>query len=378
MRLMATERNMIRRRKFLSATAGAGVSFAFGFPCALAGDNASAGAADARFVSAARVDGTDGGAIWSTEGLGEFTLPARAHAAARLRNGDRTIMVGRRPGSFAAFFDTGTPDNIQLVAPIAAHRFAGHAVANETHFFTGELHGESALGRIVLRDPVSGSPLESWDAGGIEPHELLLADSGARLVVALGGLAEDASVKGPATNVGQIESAIVELDAKTGRVLHRHVLAEEFSSLSLRHMALSPDGHTIAFGIQDQDFSELKPLVGLLRVGQGIEFLELPGDDPGAMRFYIGSVAIDSSGRFLAATSPRGGVVALWSLSTGNYIGRVSLPDVCGLAADAEAEFFWVSSGLGDVALLRAHEAGLAFEARWHTKTQFDNHLTIL
>jgi len=375
---MATEQNMIRRRKFLGTTAGAGASFALGISGALAGDIARAGAAQTRLVCAARVDGADGGAIWSAEGLGEFTLPARAHAAARLRDSDRTILVGRRPGSFAALFDSGAPDNIQLVAPIAAHRFAGHAAADGTRFFTGELHGETALGRIVLRDPGSGAPLGDWDAGGIEPHELLFADGGARLVVALGGIAEDSSVKGPATNVGRIESAIVELDAKTGRVLHRHVLAEELSSLSMRHMALAPDGQTIAFGIQDQDFSELRPLVGLLRLGQGIEFLELPNDDPGAMRFYVGSVAIDSSGRFLVATSPRGGTVTLWSLSSGAYIGRLALPDVCGLAAASEAEHFWVSSGLGEVARLRASETGLAFEARWHTDTQFDNHLTIL
>jgi hypothetical protein len=378
MRSMATERNMMRRRKFLGGVAGTGAGFAFGIPGALAGDNARAGAADARLLSAARVDGANGGAIWSDEGLGEFTLPARAHAAERLRDSTRAILVGRRPGNFAALFDSGAPDNIQLVAPIAAHRFAGHAAANETRFFTGELHSETALGRIVLRDRASGAPLSDWDAGGIEPHELLLADGGARLVVALGGIAEDSSVKGPAANVGQIESAIVELDAKTGRVLQRHVLAEEFSSLSLRHMALSPDGQTVAFGIQDQDVSELRPLVGLLRVGRGIEFLELPSDDPGAMRFYIGSVAIDTSGRFLVATSPRGGTVALWSLSSGAYLGRLAMPDVCGLAADSEGKHFWVSSGLGEIARLVASETGLTFEARWHTDTQFDNHLTVL
>ncbi len=52
--------------------------------------------------------------------------------------------------------------------------------------------------------------------------------------------------------------------------------------------------------------------------------------------------------------------------------------DVCGLAADSEAELFWVSSGLGDVAVLRASTSGFTFEARWHCDAQFDNHLTIV
>ena len=375
---MATERNMIRRRKFLAGTAGAGASLAVGLPRALARGPERASAPHARLITAARVDGADCGAVWSPEGLNDFTLPARAHAAAKIPGAEKFLLVGRRPGNFAALFDSTAPDTINLLAPLAEHRFAGHAATTESLFLTGELHAQTAAGRIVLRDTVSGMAVNSWDAGGIEPHELLVADHGARLIVALGGIAQDVSVRGPAMNAGQIESAIAEFDVKTGRLLHRHVLSEEFSSLSIRHLALAPDGRTIAIGIQDKDFSELRPLVGVLRVGQGVELLELPTDDPGALRFYIGSIAIDSSGRFIAATSPKGGTIALWSLSSGAYIGRISMPDVCGLASDPEAGLFWVSSGLGGLALLRASETGFAFEARWHTDTQFDNHLTII
>ncbi len=375
---MATEGNMIRRRKFLVGTAGAGASLAVGIPRSLARGPERASAPHARLISAARVDGADCGAIWSPHGLNDFTLPARAHAAAKIPGAEKFLLVGRRPGSFAALFDSTAPADIKLITPSAEHRFAGHAAASEAAFFTGELHEQTAAGRIVLRDPASGIAMSSWEAGGIEPHELIVADHGARLIVALGGIAQDVSVKGPATNAGRIESAIAEFDAKTGRLLHRHVLPKEFSSLSIRHMALAPDGQSIAFGIQDQDFSELRPLVGLLRVGQGVELLALPTDEPGALRFYIGSIAIDSSARYIAATSPKGGTIALWSLSNGDYIGRYSLADVCGLAAGPEAGCFWVSSGLGEIARLRASDTGLAFEARWHTDTQFDNHLTII
>ena len=381
---MAIKLNIFGRRVFIAGAAGTGLSLAAGITPVLGKGHAHtrstsrANLPHARFITAARVEGADCGAIWSSDGLGEFTLPARAHGAIQAHDADKFLLVGRRPGSFAALFDSTAPDNTKLIAPLAAHRFAGHAAANEKLFLTGELDAQSAAGTIVLRDLNTGAALGRWDAGGIEPHELLFADDGARLIVALGGIAQDAGVKGPAMNAGRIESAIAELDAKTGRILRRHVLAEEFSSLSMRHMACAPDGKTIAFGIQDQDFSELRPLVGLLRVGRGLEFLELPTDNPGAMRFYIGSVAIDSSGRYVAATSPKGGTIALWSLSSGAYIGRLSLADVCGLAADAESGLFWVSSGLGEIACLRASTAGLAFEARWQCDAQFDNHLTII
>lgn len=372
---MAIELNMIGRRKFLAGAAGTGVGLAAGIHPV---PGKAAGSPRVRFITAARIEGTDCGAIWSPDGLGEFTLPARAHGASYARETNKYLLVGRRPGSFAALHDPAAPDNTKLIAPAPDHRFAGHAVTSENLVFTGELHKQTAVGMIARRDLDTGAVLERWDAGGIEPHELIFADEGARLVVAIGGIEQDTSVRSPAINAGRIESAIVELDAKTGRVLHRHVLPEEFSSLSMRHMAAAPDGKTVAFGNQDQDFSELRPLLGLMRVGRGLEFLDLPKDDPGAMRFYIGSVAIDTSGRYVAATSPKGGTVALWSLSSGAYIGRLSLNDVCGLAADPEEGLFWVSSGLGDVACLRASASGLTVEARWRCDAQFDNHLTIV
>ena len=75
--------------------------------------------------------------------------------------------------------------------------------------------------------------------------------------------------------------------------------------------------------------------MGLLRVGRGIDLLPLPAGDEGALRSYIGSVAVDVSGRYVAATSPKGGLAGLWSLADGRWLGGFELDDVCGLAADA-------------------------------------------
>jgi len=146
-------------------------------------------------------------------------------------------------------------------------------------------------------------------------------------------------------------------------------------SLSLRHMALAPDGETIAFGMQDQDRAQLRPLLGVLRPGQSLELLPLPGDDAGCLRSYLGSVAIDTSAQFVASTSPKGGVVGLWSLQQGQWLGGFVLADVCGLAADKEPGCFWATSGLGEVVKLRADKDGFVPDARWSAPVAFDNHL---
>ena len=327
-------------------------------------------------VSAARVGEIDGGALIGADGFTGFSLPGRAHAITRLPWGE-VVLIGRRPGAFAAFVNPRDPDaDVRLFAPEPGHRFAGHAALSPDGrtLATSEIDAETGTGSVVLRDARSGAPRAMFPAG-IEPHDLLFARGGSRLVVAIGGIARAADVKGPAINAGNIESAILEMDPNTGAVLKRHELPADMKSLSLRHMALAPDGETIALGMQDQDRSEMRPLMGCLRVGGGIELLPLPADDEGQLRAYIGSVAVDSSGRYVAATSPKGGVVGLWSLIDGNWLGAFAAADVCGLAPDQAPACFWASSGLGDVVQLRASEAGFAAEAHWQAAAAFDNHL---
>jgi len=327
-------------------------------------------------MAAARVGGVDGGAAWCSDAFDAFALPARGHALARL--GGDVIIAGRRPGAYAAIVD---PSDVKRPARILAPQkdcvFAGHAAAarDGKFFVTSEFESATTKGALVVRDVATGAPRTRWDPSGIEPHDLLFAKGGARLVVAIGGLIRDGGVRGPAFNPGGINSAIVEIDAASGRALARHKLAPDLGSLSLRHMAVAPDGETIAFGMQDQDLSTARPLVGVLRVGRGIELLPLPTNDANAFRGYIGSLAIDAGGRFIAATSPRGGMLGLWSLANGRWLGGLAIPDVCGLAADKDAGVFWATSGEGQILKLRASDAGPIIAMRWHVEAQFDNHL---
>ncbi len=361
----------MQRRTFLNLTAGAVLGAGLGVGKAMARVNAPG--VTPHLLAAARIDGRDGGALWSQAGLSDFVLPGRAHAVTRL-SGDRYLLTGRRPGRFAAMVDDidAAP---RILAPLSGHRFAGHAAAEGDLLVTAENEASSSAGVLVQRDAASGRILGQWDAGGIETHDLLFARGGEVLVVALGGIAKDASVRGPAMNAGHIESAIIEIDARSGRLLNRHVLPRDYASLSMRHLALAPDGETIVFGMQDQDYASLKPLTGVLRVGAGIELLDLPADDPAALRFYVGSVAIDASGSAAAVTSPKGGAIALWSLASGRSLGHIRLADVCGLAAGRAAGEFWATSGLGDVVRLDATRDGAHVSAHWRTGAQFDNHL---
>jgi hypothetical protein len=368
---MATER--INRRGFF---AGAAVTVLGGGMALRSKAASGSDASPASLISAARIQDTDGGALIGAGRVEAFPLPGRAHALTRLSSGN-VVIVARRPGDYAAIMDPASPDEmVQVFHPASGHRFAGHAAVHPdgTMLATSEIEAETGDGIVVIRDARTGASRAAYPVG-IEPHDLLFAGDGACLVVAVGGIARAADVKGPAINVGNIESAIVELDTRSGAVRKRHRLARDLRSLSLRHMALAPDGETVLFGMQDQDRSQLRPLMGRLRIGGDVDLLPLPHEDAGSLRSYIGSVTIEMSGRYVAATSPKGGMIGLWAVASGRWLGSFSLADVCGLAADAEASCFWATSGLGDVVQLHAGEAGWKERAHWYAPAAFDNHL---
>jgi hypothetical protein len=359
---------MVTRRDFL---AGATAVTALSLTSAVKADVPSPS-----LLSAVKSNGQDAGALWRADTTKPFALPCRGHAPAEMPDG-RAIIVGRRPGLFSAIV---RPSDIEAPAvvldPAPGQRFAGHAAITPDgkRLFNSEFDASNTAAAIAVRDPATGRVVDVWHPPGIEPHEMHMAGGGSRLVVALGGLINDGSVGGPAFNAGGIDSAVLEIDPRSGTLLARHKLRPDLATLSLRHFAVAPNGTTIAIGMQDQDLSLPRPVMAVLELGKELEPLPMP-EGEASFRGYVGSVAIDASGTYVVATSPRTSTAGLWSLAARRWIGALHLPDVCGLTAGAAPGAFWATSGHGDVFALNATATGLTQKQRWHTDTGFDNHV---
>jgi uncharacterized protein len=68
------------------------------------------------------------------------------------------------------------------------------------------------------------------------------------------------------------------------------------------------------------------------------------------MKDYVGSVSFNADGTLLAATSPHGGQVMLWSMQDGRYLNSFAKTDVCGIAPLGTS--FLASSGNSGVEAL--------------------------
>ncbi len=117
-------------------------------------------------------------------------LPTRPHGLAPEADGG--LMVnGVRPGTWLLRCDGSgkVMQQVNVEAEASAARLSGHVIAARSGdvIYSTEIDYESGRGKIGVRDRATLRKLDEWDSGGLEPHQVLLDESG-HLIVANGGV----------------------------------------------------------------------------------------------------------------------------------------------------------------------------------------------
>ena len=307
--------------------------------------------------------------------------PARLHGVEASPTGPLAVAVGRRPGHVAVVFrwdQGGTP--VSTFTPGAGRVFSGHGrfTPDGRFFLTNEIErpqdadGRRTMGRgIIARRDVAGgfAIIEEWPTQGDGPHDLLR--SGDMLVVANGGIephtpeARDAELTG---------SSITVLDPASGGQRGEGRLSDDLASLSLRHLARDGARGTVVAAQDLLNDGVARPLLFGIYADGALRPFDAPETAWRELRGYVGSVAYDASGRYVACSSPRGGRVGVWR-ADGRYIGMVPLVDGCSLASTYEAGTFIAASGYGEVIRIAAHDDGVGITGRRTGGPRFDNHM---
>lgn len=300
-------------------------------------------------------------------------LPARAHDAAVSRDGQRLAVFARRPGGYALVLSPDFTIEARLTPPPGRH-FNGHGCfsIDGAWLFTSENDFTQGRGIIGVHDARRGfARVAEWHSGGVGPHDLRLTKDGNELIVANGGIDTHPDTGRDILNRDTMRASLALVSASDGRLLDKTETPGELRLLSLRHLALRPDGAVIFAAQYEGGHADGPPLSGSWRPGESLQFFEMNDVALTMLDNYIGSVAVDETGRLAALTSPRGGAVALVDVETGRLRALHRVPDACGVAA-LRGGGFLVSSGA--VGLHIADERGArktgSAQAIW------DNHLT--
>lgn len=303
-------------------------------------------------------------------------LPERAHAPIFHPNQALIGIVARRPGNYLNLYDIANGTLLNQITPTKDHHFYGHGLFthNGQQLFTTENHYPTGSGKIFLRDWQNNRIIQEFPSYGVGPHELHLLDN-ETLVVANGGLQTHPQTGREILNLDSMASNLTFIDIKTGALLKTLALPANWQHLSIRHIDVNSFGEVVmGFQYQGAPFDDV-PLIGKASLQHNeIEILPMPAQIKQRFQQYCGSVTLDQSGQLLAASSPRGGIVAYWDLKTGNFFQHHNYRDVCGIAPTEQPHHFLLTTGRGKRIIVNPI-TGTKVKLPTHAHYRWDNHI---
>ena len=311
--------------------------------------------------------------------LFDLDLPARGHGFALHPRRPVAVCFARRPGTFALAFDVVRGTRLAEFHTPPGRHFYGHGVyaGDGSLLYASENDYSNRRGAIGVYVSDEGyRRAGELPSHGIGPHEIALLPGRETLVVANGGIATHPEAPGVKLNLPSMEPMLTYIDPRSGRLLERVTLPRARQALGIRHIAVALDGR-VAVGMQYEGLrGDLVPLVGLHRRGRGFALFDAPISAWRAMRQYCGSVAFDASGRFVAASAPRGDAITLWDARSGGYLCALSVADGSGVAPTRTPECFLATSGRGGAFLVDARGGRRPLDAAYVSAGRWDNHLS--
>ena len=367
---------VIDRRSFLAGAMGGAGLIALG-PGSL---KASPGRPEL-FAAARRDDrGAFSAALFSFEDgdLRVVELPARGHDIALRPGASEWVAFARRPGRFGVAVPTDKRPSVWFSAGPGRH-FFGHGVfsADGKLLYTTENDYDRGEGVIGIRDATGGyKQIGEFPARGLEPHDVQVLSDGRTLVIANGGIRTHPDFGNDELNIPDMRPSLVYVDLTTGDLLEEQVLPHDLHQLSIRHLALAARD-TVVFGCQYRGPEEdHPPLVGFHRRGERPVLVEAPAGTQTALANYVGSVSADAGGGVVAASAPKGGLVAFWDAATRRYLGCSELKDGCGVAPTHHQASFLLTSG--DGWLVEADVLDLLDASPRQSPYEWDNHAVLV
>ncbi|WP_019645181.1 DUF1513 domain-containing protein [Novispirillum itersonii] len=327
--------------------------------------------------SARGPDGKDYAVGWHPEGgiLWRQPLPARAHGPALSPDGRVAAFPGRRPGSTVLLVDPEDGRRLALWQAPEDRSFQGHAAftADGRLLYTTEVRADASAadgetGVLGVWDVASGHRLGEVSTHGIEPHEIRRMADGVTLVVANGGILTSPETRRVKLNLGAMDTSLVYLDSRDGRLLEQVRPPESLQRVSLRHLAETPDGAMLVAGQYQGNPADAVPLLARHRRGEALSWVPVPGETVAALKQYCGSIGALADGRFVV-TSPPGGLALHGQADGSGETRQIARPDVCGLAVDGARVL--LTTGFGEVLTL-SPQGQVDLLAR--ETVQWDNH----
>lgn len=306
-------------------------------------------------------------------------ITQRGHGTCLSPDNRTAIIFARRPGTLIWVVDLQHPKIVTTLSSPEHCHFYGHGIFEPQgrYLYVPENDFNSGQGYIAVYDShLAYRRVSEFSSQGIGPHEIKFLRDGKTLVVANGGIQTHPDLGRSKLNLSDMRPNLAYLDTEhSGQLLSKYEPPKHWHQLSMRHLSIAPD-NTVAIALQFQGPKNQYPPLLITHKGEdSLKLHSAPEKIQKQMKNYCGSICHDSSGEFIALSSPRGNLTTFWS-QQGNYLNHIQVNDGCGLASGTGKGEIFVSGGKGSlyqhqILTSDTHQItlGETIHARW------DNHM---
>ena len=298
-------------------------------------------------------DGTFGVGVVDRRGrlLWQSPVATRCHSGCNRPAADEILFFERRPGWSFYVFDRHTGERRYHIRAADGEHFVGHGVFSPDGrwLYATASRYEEGEAIVAVYDARNGyRRADTFDLGGIGPHQITLHPDGDTLVVGLGGILTHPDYDRIKLNLDTMDPALVLMDRHSGEIVGR--VRPGHHPQSTRHVDVGPDSTVyVAYQYQGPRY-ETPALLSRLEGGQ-LREIRFEDDTQAALANYIASVIAHPENDLVAATSPVGGTAVIFEGPSGRLRARLSLPDCAGIQPLAGGDFL-ISSGRGKLVRL--------------------------
>ncbi len=234
------------------------------------------------------------------------------------------------------------------IATLKSRRFYGHGAFSSDGkllYATESMVDQNYEGVLVVRDGTTFEELGTLPTFGTAPHDCVLVDEGATLVVANGG--------GP---VGRSEPSVTYIDLKTEKLLDRVALPS--SKHNAGHLALSQAGDLaiVSAPREGKPHTDRGALTVRTWGGKAITATK-PNRVVERMIGETLSVLIREHDRTVFATHPLGDCVTVWKLDDVSLVETLEIKNPRGLATTLDGAWILVSHSTENNVRIAAFDA---------------------
>lgn len=289
-------------------------------------------------------------------------------------------------GESGVLVDFATRRVIQKFHPKKNHTFYGHAsyVEEGKYLLTSESDLVNRTGRLIVRDSTTFELVREVDTYGTYPHDCKITPNGKAVVVTNEGVLRlpDGKNEFPKDYTpGNLESSVVTLDWRTGKLLHKYT--SPVPNLCLAHIDLDSRGKPVVSSSPGEVIAGKESQyagLGLVLVPGSSSTLILPSSDESTIQEMKGqalSICLNEAAGVVGAASPIANLITFWDFKRAEFIKSISLKQPLGICVTSNSEYFVVITKSGD--LFRIHSKTLEVESGVirQNKSEVGSHLLL-